>query len=174
MGQFIIDGNPNYLHTKDTKVLSGMFRDGESTERAYSYLIEKGYSTDEINLLMSNQTQKRHFVDISEDTEVEAGDYAVKGSDIKEGIVAVGTTVHIEGNEIFIAGPLVEGLEGNRLAGGIIESFVSCGMPEAWAKLYDSGIREGNIVIMLTPKDDADAVYIQSNWKKNQGEEIHF
>ncbi|MFN6947260.1 MAG: hypothetical protein ACK4ND_20145 [Cytophagaceae bacterium] len=65
-------------------------------------------------------------------------------------------------------------MAGTRLDGGIIGSLVSSGIPEGRAKLYDSGIREGNVVIALTPKDDADAVYIQSNWKKNQGEQIHY
>ena len=33
---------------EDSKVLSGMFSDRESTERAYNKLIAKGYSLDEM------------------------------------------------------------------------------------------------------------------------------
>jgi hypothetical protein len=172
--------------SEDSKVLSGMFRDRESTERAYNTLIDKGYEKDDINVLMTDDTRKKHFGDLSEDTEIgtKAADYAGKGSGIGgtvgaiAGVIAaIGTSVAIPGLGILIAGPLAAGLAGagaGGLAGGLIGGLVGSGVPEARAKLYDSGIKEGNVVITVTPRDEADAIYLQENWKKNQGEEIHY
>lgn len=60
------------------------------------------------------------------------------------------------------------------LAGGIIGALVGSGIPEARANLYESGIKEGNVVISVTPKNDADAHYLEKNWKSNRGEEIRW
>jgi hypothetical protein len=170
----------------DSKILSGMFRDRESTERAYNTLIEKGYQKDDINVIMSDKTRETNFGDLAEDTELgtKAADYAGKGSGIGgtvgaiAGVIAaIGTSVAIPGLGILVAGPLAAGLAGagaGGLAGGLIGGLVGAGVPEARAKLYDSGIKEGNVVITVKPKDEADAIYLQDNWRKNHGEEIHY
>ena len=60
------------------------------------------------------------------------------------------------------------------LAGGVIGALVGSGIPEARAKLYESGIEEGNVVISVTPRNNEDAEYLQENWRKNRGEEVHY
>jgi len=39
-------------NTTENGMLTGMFRDRESTEKAYNTLHERGYSKDDINLVM--------------------------------------------------------------------------------------------------------------------------
>ena len=39
-------------------MLTGMFTDRESTENAYNSLHERGYTKDDINLVMSDDTRK--------------------------------------------------------------------------------------------------------------------
>lgn len=169
------------------RVLTGMFRDRESTENAYNTLSERGYSKDEINLVMSKETRENHYNEEgAESTEIgtKAAEHAGKGSAIGGtigaivGVVAaIGTSVVIPGLGILIAGPIAAGLAGagaGGLTGGIIGALVGSGIPEARAKLYESGIKEGNVVITVTPKNDADAEYLENNWKTNRGEEIHW
>lgn len=173
--------------TSDKRVLTGMFRDRESTENAYNALHERGYSKDDINLVMSDETRKTHYGDdIAEQTEIgtKAAEHAGKGSAIGGtigaivGVVAaIGTSVLIPGLGILIAGPIAAGLAGagaGGLAGGIIGALVGSGIPEARAKLYESGIKEGNVVISVSPKNEDDAKYLENNWKNNRGEEIHW
>ncbi|WP_194778385.1 hypothetical protein [Pararhodonellum marinum] len=180
--------DPYNPHTEENKVLTGMFRDRESTQKAYDSLIEKGYTKDEINLIMSDQTREKYYSDrnFAEKTEVgtKAADHAGKGSAIGGTIGAVagviaalGTSVLIPGLGILVAGPLAAGLAGagaGGIAGGLIGAMIGAGIPEARAKLYDSGIKEGNVVIMVAPKDEADAIYLQDKWKANKGEEIYY
>jgi hypothetical protein len=47
--------------TTDQRYLTGMFRDRDSAENVYNDLIERGYTKDEINLIMSDDTRKGIF-----------------------------------------------------------------------------------------------------------------
>ncbi|PKQ46136.1 hypothetical protein CSW08_04655 [Confluentibacter flavum] len=171
--------------TTDQGMLTGMFRDRESTENAYNTLQERGYTKDDINLVMSDETREKHFSGDVEDTEIgtKAAEGAGKGSAIGgtvgaiAGVIAaIGTSLVIPGLGIVIAGPIAAGLAGagaGGLTGGIIGALVGSGIPEARAKLYESGIKEGQIVIGVKPRNDEDARYFENNWRTNKGEEIY-
>lgn len=174
--------------TKDAEergMLTGMFSDRESSENAYNALQERGYEKDDINLVMSEDTRKNHFTDEVEETEIgtKAAESAGKGSAIGgtigaiAGVVAaIGTTLAIPGLGIVIAGPIAAGLAGagaGGITGGIVGALVGSGIPEARAKLYEDGIKEGNIVIGVQPRNDDDAKYLENNWRTNKAEEIH-
>ena len=44
-------------------MMTGMFADRRSTENAYNALHDRGYTREEINLLMSDETRKKHYSD---------------------------------------------------------------------------------------------------------------
>jgi len=173
--------------TSDRRVLTGMFSDRESTENAYNALHERGYEKDDINLVMSDETRESQYhEDMAEETEIgtKAAEHAGKGSAIGGtvgaivGVVAaIGTSVLIPGLGVVIAGPIAAGLVGagaGGLAGGIIGAMVGAGIPEARAKLYESGIKKGNVVISVTPRNDEDGQFLEQNWRTNRGEEVHY
>ncbi len=164
-----------------------MFHDRESTESAYNSLHDRGYSKDDINLVMSDKTRKSQYNEEgAEETEIgtKAAEHAGKGSAIGgtigavAGVIAaIGTSIAIPGLGILVAGPIAAGLAGagaGGVAGGVIGALVGSGIPEARAKLYESGIKEGNVVISVTPRNDEDAKFLESNWKANRGQEIHW
>ncbi len=171
--------------TTDHSMLTGMFRDRESTEHAYNTVQERGYTKDDVNLVMSDETRKKYFTDGVEETEIgtKAAEGAGKGSAIGgtvgaiAGVIAaIGTSLVIPGLGIVIAGPIAAGLAGagaGGLTGGVIGALVGSGIPEARAKLYESGIKEGNIVIGVNPRNEEDAEYFEQKWRTNRGEEIH-
>jgi hypothetical protein len=54
----------NYDTTKkDSRMVTGLFRDRTSAERAYGSLADRGYSKDDVNLVMSDDTRRKHFAD---------------------------------------------------------------------------------------------------------------
>jgi len=175
----------NESMTTERGMLTGMFRDRESTESAYNTLQERGYSKDDISLVMSDETRKKHFSDEAGDTEIgtKAAEGAGKGSAIGSTvgaivgvIAAIGTSLVIPGLGIVIAGPIAAGLAGagaGGITGGIIGALVGSGIPEERARLYESGIESGNIVMGVNPRNDEDAEYFENNWRTNKGEEIH-
>ena len=180
------EGNQNQPEqTKsEKKMLTGMFADRESAENAYNSLHERGYSKDDINLIMSDETRKKHFSDV-EETEIgtKAAEGAGKGSAIGGtvgaivGVVAaLGTSLVIPGLGLLVAGPLAAGFAGagaGGIAGGVIGALVGSGIPEERAKIYESGVKDGRIVMGVNPRNDDDANHIENSWRENKGEEIY-
>jgi hypothetical protein len=165
-------------------MVTGMFRDRESAERAYEALPARGYSDRDLNLAMSDETRKRHF---GEHTHTELGNKAAEGAGvggaigatvgaIAAAIAAVGTSLVIPGLGIVIAGPAVAALAGagaGGVAGGLVGALVGWGIPEERVKHYESGIKEGGIVMGVTPRSDEDAEYFEREWKKHKGEHVY-
>lgn len=174
-----------HQRTNGSNMLTGMFRDRESAENAYNTLQERGYTKDDINLVMSDETRKTHFSGDVQDTEIgtKAAEGAGTGSAIGGTvgaivgvIAAIGTSIVIPGLGLVIAGPIAAGLAGagaGGITGGIIGALVGSGIPEERAKLYESGIKNGHIVMGVTPRNGEDAKYFEQNWRTNKGEEIH-
>jgi hypothetical protein len=173
----------NTYKTTNQKMLTGMFRDRESTENAYNTLHERGYNQDDVHLLMSNDTRKKHFAD--DDTEIgtKAAEGLGKGSAIGGtvgavvgAIAAIGTSIAIPGLGLVIAGPIAAAFAGagaGGLTGGVVGALVGAGIPEERARIYEDGIKNGNVVVGVNPRNDEDAEYFKNNWKQNKGEEIH-
>src|ERR671917_1502184 len=97
---------------RSNRMVTGLFRDRESAERAYGSLSTRGYSKDDVNLMMSDDTRKKYFSD-DEDTEfgTKAWEGAGKGAAIGGGvgatlgaIAALGTTLALPGLGLLIAG----------------------------------------------------------------------
>lgn len=169
----------------DRRVITGLFKDRESAERAYNYLHERGYSKDEINLIMSDETRKRHFDETKGETEIgtKAMEGVGKGSLIGGAvgavagiIAALGTSLVVPGLGLVIAGPIAAGLAGagaGGVTGGLIGGLIGWGIPEERARIYESKIKEGGIVMGVNPKDQVDAEYIENNWRENRVEDIY-
>jgi hypothetical protein len=170
------------------RMVTGMFTDPQSTENAYKTLHERGYTTDDINLVMSDETRKKHFSgDSGDSVKTEIGNKAVEGlgtgsaiggtiGAIAGVIAAIGTSLVIPGLGLVVAGPLAAGLAGagaGGITGGIIGGLVGSGIPEERAKIYESGVKKGNIVMGVNARNDDDAEYFEKTWRANKGEEIY-
>src|SRR5687767_6839935 len=117
-----MEKNQNQMRDNDTEyrgMLTGMFSDRESSENAFNTLHERGYSKDDINVVMSEDTRKKHFAGDVKETELgtKAAEGAGKGSAIGgtvgavAGIIAaIGTSLVIPGLGLVIAGPIAAGL----------------------------------------------------------------
>jgi len=169
---------------RSNRMVTGLFRDRESAERAYGSLSERGYGKDDVDLLMSDDTRNKYFAD-DDDTELgtKAWEGAGKGAAIGGGvgatlaaIAAIGTTLALPGLGLLIAGPIAAGLAGagaGAATGGLIGALVGHGIPEEHAKHYEQGLREGGIVMGVQPRTDEDADYFEKNWRKNRGESVY-
>ena len=62
-----------------SRVVTGMFKDRESAERAYKSVTDRGYTPEDVNLLMSKDTREKYFS--SDDSpKSELGNKALKGA----------------------------------------------------------------------------------------------
>ncbi|HEX8145971.1 MAG TPA: hypothetical protein VF591_02120 [Pyrinomonadaceae bacterium] len=165
-------------------MVTGLFRDRESAERAYGSVTTRGYSTDDVNLLMSDETRDKHFT--SDGRETELGNKALEGAGTGAAIggtvgatlaaiAAIGTTLILPGIGLLVAGPIAAGLAGagaGGATGGIIGALVGAGIPEERVKHYEKGLKEGGILLGVNPRSDEDAEYFEREWKTYRGEEV--
>jgi hypothetical protein len=146
------------------KLVTGLFKSRVAAEAAVDAIIKRGYTRDDISVLMSDATKNKEFA-------VETGTHAADGAGIGgavggavgavlAAIAAVGTAIALPGIGIVIAGPIAAALAGagaGGAAGGLIGALVGAGIPEHRAKVYDAGIRGGGILLGVEAKTDDDA-----------------
>jgi len=178
--KIIIDQKP-----LERPLLTGLFVDREGAENAYNAMFERGYQSDDINLVMSDETRTKNFgtgIPVT-DMDNKAAEGLAKGSAIGGtigaivGIIAaIGTGLLIPGLGIVIAGPILGGLAGagaGGIAGGMIGALIGVGIPEERAKTYEEAILKGHILMGVHPKNEADASFLIENWRHNRALEIH-
>jgi hypothetical protein len=165
------------------RMLTGMFRDRESAERAYGSVRSRGYGQDDVDLLMSDEARRRHFGE-GGDTglETKAAEGAGVGAAVGGGLgallagLAAAGTIALPGIGLIALGPIAAALMGGVIGvatGGLVGALIGYGIPEEQARQYESGIREGHIVIGVRPRSDEDVRYLEHEWRNARGEEIY-
>ena len=162
--------------TTHSEMVTGTFRDRESADRAYDELLRRGYSPEEINVLMSEDTRKRHFKTTTTTTEMgtKAAAGGLAGATVGgtvgavAGALAVAGTLAIPGLGIVLAGPLAAALAGlgaGAATGGLIGGLIGAGIPEERAKVYKTEIDNGAIVLGVRPRNADDVSYLEREWR---------
>jgi len=164
--------------------MTGMFRNRDMAERAYDCLTRRGYTANDVSLLMSDETRARCFPrDATTTTELGtkasegAGVGVVAGAGLGAllaGLAAAG--IAVPGLPIIAMGPLAAALAGGGTGGAVgavVGALIGAGIPESRAKLYDQGIREGGIVLGVSPRTEDDAAYFEREWTNARGEQIY-
>ena len=59
------------------------------------------------------------------------------------------------------------------MTGGLIGALVGSGIPEDRAKLYESGIKQGGILMGVRPRTPEDAEHFEREWRTHRGENIY-
>ena len=181
----VVGSNTGTTNTGSNRILTGMFKDRESAEKAYSSAIDRGYSKDDVNVMMSDKTRDSWFSGDNDDSEL--GSKALEGAGtgsaiggtlgaIIAGIAAIGTSVLLPGLGLVVAGPLLAALAGagaGGLTGGLVGALIGSGIPEEHAKAYEEGINNGGMVVGVTPRNAEDADYFENQFRNNRGENIY-
>ena len=169
--------------TNSDKLLTGLFRDHESAERAYQIVLSQGYEPEDVTLIMSDETRDLYFP--NQDGVVSASPTAL-GSKALEGLgvgsaiggtlgavlagaLAVGSSLVLPGLGLVVAGPLAASLAGagaGGVTGGIIGALIGTGVPNDRAQTYQEDIKAGGILIGVTPKNEEDYNNITNQWKR--------
>jgi hypothetical protein len=163
----------------DTKhaIMTSSFSDRESAERAYEGIVARGYKGNEIHVLMTDETRKRLFPKNGKKSDM--GNKALKGAGVGGavggavgatlvGLAAAAATVTVPILGLVIVGPLAGALAGGAAgatAGGLVGVLVGAGIPEARAKVYETELKNGSIVLGVKPRHEDDATYFESEWK---------
>ena len=165
------------VYTQGTLVTRS-FPDRESAERAYEDIRARGYESDEIHVIMSEDTRKR--LAEKDAIKIEKGNKSFEGAGVGGalggavgatllGIMAAGATVAVPGLPLVIAGPIAGALAGGAAgatAGGLLGALIGLGIPEDRAKAYQVDLKNGGIVLGVRPRDDRDARYFEDEWQR--------
>lgn len=149
------------------KMVTGLFTDRSKAEKAYDHAIQQGYTPEEINVLMSQETKNKYYD--SNLVKVEEGNKSVEGLAIGgalggtiggtvAAIAALGTSLIFPGIGLVVAGPIVAGLAGagaGSISGGLLGALVGWGIPEEHAKVYEQGIKSGGILLGVNERKDS-------------------
>lgn len=167
----------------DTRLVTGLFRDRQDAERAWRAAGERGYGAEDVNLVMSDET-RQHFNDMPA---TELGNKAAEGAGIGGAIggtlgaiaalAALGTSIALPGLGLVIAGPVAAALVGagaGAATGGLVGALIGWGIPEERVKQYESGIKEGGILMAVQPRSDEDARWFQEHWQQSRGTLINY
>ncbi len=145
--------------------VTGLFKTRAAAEAAVDAIIKRGYIRDDISVLMSDATKNKEFA-------VQTRSHAADGMGIGGAIggtvgavlatiVAVATALTIPGVGLVVAGPIAAALAGagaGATTGGLIGLLIGTGVTEHRAKVYDTGVRGGGILLGVEAKtsDDID------------------
>lgn len=168
-------------------LVTGLFPDRTSAEAAYTAAESRGYTADDMNLAMSDNTRKTHFSGTTAGRETELGNKAAEGAGvggaiggtlgaIAAAVAAVGTSIALPGLGLVIAGPLAAAIAGagaGAASGGLIGALVGWNMPEERVKAYEEGMKNGGILMGLRTRDDADAEHLEGAWRSNRGQHVY-
>jgi len=166
-------------------MVTGLFNDRDSAERAYQALIARGYSNEEANVIMSDETRNKFYPEGSEHTSAladktleDAGKGAAIGGTlgaIIAGIAAIGTSIVLPGLGLIVAGPIAAALMGagaGGLTGGLIGALVGHGIPEEHAAEYESGVKNGGVFMGVNARNDEDAKHFHNEFNRSGGSHV--
>ena len=151
-------------------LVTALFNNKTQAEATVDALIKRGYTRDDISVIMSDETRSKHFA-------IETGNKAADGTGIGGAVggvigatlaalLAAGTALSLPPPlNIVIAGPIVAALAGagaGGATGGIIGALIGAGIPEHRANVYNSGVREGGILLGVESKSKQDTKELEN------------
>ena len=143
------------------KLVTGLFKNRVAAEAAVDAILKRGYTRDDISVMMSDATHSKEFA-------LQARTHAADGAGIGgalggvvgavlAAIVAVGSAIVLPPLGLVIAGPIAAALAGagaGAATGGVIGALIGAGIPEYRAKVYEAGLKTGGILIGVEAKSD--------------------
>ncbi|MFT4172971.1 MAG: hypothetical protein QM639_10465 [Rhodocyclaceae bacterium] len=151
-----------------------LFKDTDSAGEACQALIERGYSADEIAVIMSDETCAAHLgklEDLGHKAEVGGAVGALAGA-----VAATGAALAAPGIGLVVAGPLLAASVAGAGAGATLGTLVGgiAGFDPAVAHHHslERGIRTGGVVIGVRPHSDEDETQFRQRWADRLAEQL--
>jgi hypothetical protein len=163
-------------------MMTAMFRNRDDAENAYQELLKRGFTRDQISVLMSEETRTSYA---GRSTEV--GSKAAEGTGVGAAvggtigaivgaIAAIGTSITLPGLGLIVAGPIagaLAGLGAGGATGGLVGALIGAGIPKETVQKYESGLKEGGIVLGFYPRNIIEADEVEQVWQKYNAGYIH-
>ena len=135
------------------KAVFGIYANADQAERAVNALIQDGFLSEDVSVLMPDQRSTREFAHHKETKAPEGATAGVTAGGVVGGtlgvLVGLGALAIPGVGPLLAAGPIVAGLAGlgaGGAVGGLIGALVGMGIPEYEARRYEGRVRDGGIL----------------------------
>jgi hypothetical protein len=160
--------------------VSAVFFTKRDADKAYRGLLQLGHTEDDISLLMSDETLNKHANPPAEgivfdseapgnpaDKEQKTGAKHV----IAEAIISFTSMISFPGLGISISKKLIGQVPEIPVEKNI-SSIISAKIPEEHCETYETGIKEGGIIISVDPKNRAERDAVIREFRNADGHDI--
>ncbi len=163
------------------KSISALFMDGETARKAINLLTELGYRNEEINVVVTDDTQKTYFpksetTDAASETQQEtkagpAGAAMASIGAVLGAATAIGVTIATAGGGLIVIGPMAAG--GAVLGagvGGLFGVLLGSSVSAEEKTFFEQGVHEGRILLQVNTSSPEDLKRIRDEWVVLGGE----
>ena len=171
---------------RGSSVVTAIFPDGRRAEEAFEAATRLGYSKDDINVVMSDETRSKHFGDVRPGAELKEQSKASTGAGVGGSVglgvgaalgafVAAATAIAIPGVGVIVAGPLAGAIAGagaGAATGGLLGALIGAGIPEDRAAEYEAGIKRGGILVGTRARDREHAAALERDFSEYGARDI--
>ncbi|WP_437685465.1 hypothetical protein [Sorangium sp. So ce176] len=138
------------------KVVTGLLQTRADAERAVERIMSCGYRRDAISVVMGHAALGQH---VESGTSAKAADTAMGGAGAAVvTFAALGTSAAFPGLGLVAAGPIEAALAG---AGSAAGALVAAGIPEHRARVYETGLQQGAILVGVHAQSQRDAEILE-------------
>src|SRR3569833_2300018 len=139
-----------------SKSVFGIYANAAQAERAVNALIEDGFPSQDVSVLMPDQRSTREFAHHKDTKAPEGATAGVTAGGVLGGtlgvLVGLGALANPAVGPLLAAGPNVAGLAGlgaGGAVGGLIGALAGMGIPEYEARRYEGRVKDGGILLSV-------------------------
>ncbi|MCE7070750.1 MULTISPECIES: hypothetical protein [Dyadobacter] len=172
-------GSTSYAYDLPGTV-SAVFFTKQHAESAYQALLKMGHTEDDISILMSDETLNKHANPTNEKAGYGADEQiALEDEESKTGakhlladaIISITSMISLPELGISISRRLI-GKVAEKPETKTISGVIATHIPEEHCDTYETGVREGGIIISVDPKNRAERDAIVREFRNNDGHDI--
>lgn len=164
--------------------ITAIFESMQDADNAYDALLLRGYTPEQISVVMSDATHQQYKAGknpVTTKTHVtdDAGRGALLGGatgGIATAVAAISTNLALPGLGLLVVGPLMAGLAGaaaGGIVGGTIGAIVGSGFPKEEADHYQTSLEEGGIMVSVSASNLHERDLVIEDMKRNNGRRIY-
>jgi hypothetical protein len=142
--------------TTKNKSVFGIYATADGAERAVNSLIDDGFSSQDVSVLMPDQRSTREFAHHKDTKAPEGATAGATAGGVVGGalgvLIGLGALAVPGVGPLLAAGPIVAGLAGlgaGGAVGGLIGALAGMGIPEYEARRYEGRVKDGGILLSV-------------------------
>jgi hypothetical protein len=161
------------------RAVFGIYASPAEAERAVNALVNDGFPSQDVSVLMPDTESTRAFAHRKETKAPEGATAGATAGGIVGGtlgvLVALGSLAIPGVGPLIAAGPLVAGLAGvgaGGAVGGLLGALVGAGIPEYEARRYEGRVKDGGVLLSVHAETDGEVLRAKEILRESGADDI--